>query len=173
MSRLFLLFTIVPFVELYLLLRLGDAIGFWPTVGMVLVTALIGASLARREGLKALSEWQTTLAQGRMPAEGLLGGVLILIGGALLVAPGVLTDLAGLALLFPPTRRIVATQVRKRLEKNVQSGRIRFTTYGGVPNPPRAAEPTDASWEKVARSVGREEDAEEEAVVVEDRPKRV
>lgn len=158
MPRLFLLFTLVPLLELYLLLRLGDVMGFWPTVGLVITTGIVGAALAKREGLRVLRTWQTTLAQGRMPEEGLLSAVLVLVGGVLLVAPGVLTDVAGILLLVPPTRKIVATQVRKRLE---------VRTFGfGAPFRADAAEPVDASWQKVRRP----DDVEEDAEFVESRP---
>jgi UPF0716 protein FxsA len=121
-GKLFLLFTIVPLVELYLLLLLGQWMGFWPTVALVMVTALLGAFLGKREGLKVWHCWRDALSQGRMPEEGILGGVLVLIGGVLLVTPGVLTDLTGMLLLIPPTRRQIATIVRKRLEKRFATG---------------------------------------------------
>jgi UPF0716 protein FxsA len=121
-AKLLALFTIVPLVELYLLLVLGQWMGFWPTVAVVLVTAMLGAFLGKREGLRVWRSWQESLAQGRMPEEGILGGVLVLVGGVLLVTPGVLTDLTGLMLLFPPTRRRIAKIVRKHLEKRFAVG---------------------------------------------------
>ncbi len=130
-SKLLLLFIILPLVELYLLLRVGDAMGFGPTVLMVLVTGALGALLARREGLRVLREWQATIARGQLPEEGLLGGVLVLVGGVLLIAPGVLTDVTGLLLLFPPSRRLIAAQVRKRVERGLRTGSVRITTVGG------------------------------------------
>ncbi len=132
---LFLAFTVVPFIELYLLLALGREVGFWPTVGMVLVTGLVGALLARKEGVRVFRRWQESLAQGRMPEEGLLGGLLVLVGGVLLVAPGVLTDLVGLMLLFPPTRKVVAALVRRRLERRMAEGTLRVTTFRTGPFP--------------------------------------
>lgn len=116
-AKLLLLFTIVPLVELYLLLLLGQSMGLWPTVALVLVTGVLGAALGKREGLRVWRSWQQALAQGRIPEEGILGGVLVLIGGVLLVTPGVLTDVTGLLLLIPPTRRLIANVVRARLEK--------------------------------------------------------
>jgi UPF0716 protein FxsA len=157
---LLLAFTVVPFIELYLLLAIGRQVGFWPTVGGVLLTGLIGAWLAKKEGLRVLRRWQESLAQGRMPEEGLVGGVLVLVGGVLLVSPGVLTDFVGLFLLFPPTRRVIAGLVRRRLERRMANGTLRVTTFqsgpfpGGNPFEPRAARP------RIDRKPGDESDAE-------------
>jgi UPF0716 protein FxsA len=152
---LFLLFTIVPLVELYLLLSIGRVVGFWPTVAIVVLTGVLGASLAKREGLRVLNQYRTTLAQGRMPEEGLLGAVLILVGGVLLIAPGVLTDLTGLCLLFPPTRRLVARKVRAHLSAGMRKGTIHVTSFGHVggmtPEPTEPSEPTSERWREAAR----------------------
>ena len=132
LGKLLLLFTIVPLVELYLLLLIGDLLGFWPTVAIVLVTGMLGAWLAKQEGLRVLRKWQASLAEGRMPEEGVLGGVLVLVGGVLLVTPGVLTDVTGLLLLLPPTRKLVANAVRARFEKKVREGSVRVVTLHDV-----------------------------------------
>jgi len=165
---LFLAFTVVPFIELYLLLAIGREVGFWPTVGMILLTGLIGSLLARKEGVRVFSRWQQALSQGRMPEEGLLGGLLVLVGGVLLVAPGVLTDVVGLCLLFPPTRRLVAAVVRRRLERRVAAGTLRVTTFGSGPFPggPFGSPPQDTpfarppSQPRMKRKPGDEVDAE-------------
>ncbi|HZX00671.1 MAG TPA: FxsA family protein [Bacilli bacterium] len=121
-AKLFLLFTLVPLVELWLLLTVGSYIGFWPTVGMAVGTALLGAALAKHEGRRVLTGWRDALAAGKIPDEGVTGGVLVLLGAALLITPGVLTDLTGLLLLFPPTRRRIAALVRARLERQALTG---------------------------------------------------
>jgi UPF0716 protein FxsA len=121
-AKLALLFTVVPLVELYLLLLIGDFLGFWPTVTVVIATALVGAWLAKREGRRVLGQWRESLSAGRMPEEGVLGGVLLLVGGVLLVTPGVLTDVVGLALLVPFTRARVADWLRPRIEARLQRG---------------------------------------------------
>ncbi len=127
---LLLAFTVVPFIELYLLLAIGRQVGFWPTVAMVLLTGVVGASLARREGGRVVRSWRESMARGQVPEEGILSGALVLVGGALLVAPGVFTDLFGLLLLIPPTRRFVAARLRRALEKRVRDGSVRVTTFG-------------------------------------------
>ncbi|WP_437839658.1 FxsA family protein [Sorangium sp. So ce1153] len=119
MGKLILLFSVVPIVELWLLLSIGDVIGFWPTVAIALGTAILGAALGKREGLKVLAAWRGAMTEGRIPDEGLTGGLLVLLGAALLITPGVLTDVAGLLLLFPPARRRIAAAVRERLERRV------------------------------------------------------
>jgi UPF0716 protein FxsA len=126
---LFLAFTLGPLVELYLLLLVGQHVGLWPTVGLVFFTGLLGAVLAKQEGLRVVRRWQESVAQGRMPEEGILGGALVLVGGVLLITPGVLTDLAGLLLLLPPTRRWVAARVRRALERRMAAGTLRVTTF--------------------------------------------
>lgn len=126
MAQFALLFFVVSLVELWLLLALGGLIGFWPTVGISLASALLGGYLAKREGRRVFRQWSSALASGRVPDEGVASGLLMLVGGVLLIAPGILTDLTGLALLFPPTRRIVANIVRKRaatrIQESVQGG---------------------------------------------------
>jgi UPF0716 protein FxsA len=127
-GRLAVLFVVVPVVELMLLIRMGQWLGFWPTVAFVVLTGWAGATLARVEGLRVLARFQQELAMGRIPGQAILDGAAVLMGGAFLLAPGVLTDLTGLALLFPPTRRIIQRWVRKRLEKGIMSGSIRVMT---------------------------------------------
>ena len=102
LGRLFLLFTLVPLAELYLLIAIGGQVGVAPTIGLVALTGILGAWLAKREGRKALASYQEALTQGRMPEDGIVSGLLILVGGVLLIAPGILTDVTGLALMIPP-----------------------------------------------------------------------
>jgi len=123
-------FTVVPFIELYLLLAIGRQVGLVPTLAMVLVTGLVGASLARREGARVMRSWRESMARGQVPEDGILSGALVLVGGALLVAPGVFTDVVGLLLLLPPTRRFVAARLRRSLERKVRDGSMRVTTVG-------------------------------------------
>lgn len=119
LAKLFLVFTIVPIVELVLLLRVGRWIGTWPTITLIVVTAMVGAWLARREGLRAWRDVQRTIALGQLPGEALLHGLLVFTGGALLLTPGLLTDLLGLALLAPRSRAAIVSRLRRRLERQV------------------------------------------------------
>ncbi len=134
-ARLFLLFSIVPFIELFLLLTVGREIGIVPTIGMIILTAVIGAALAKREGLRVYTEWQRAISEMRVPEEGITSGLLVLVGGALLIAPGVLTDVVGILLMIAPIRRVVARFIEGRVRKHldaVQRGEATpFTTSAG------------------------------------------
>ena len=120
LGKLFLLFTVVPVVELYLLIQLGGVLGAGATVGIVLTTGLLGATLARREGGRVFGEWQASLQRGEMPKEGLVSSLLVLVGGIFLVTPGVLTDVFGIAMLIPPARRVVAGMLQRYVEKRFE-----------------------------------------------------
>jgi UPF0716 protein FxsA len=130
LGRLALLFVIVPILELMLLVRIGEWVGLWPTLALVLTTGFTGAYLARAEGMRVLWRFQQELAQGRVPGQALQDGIAVLVGGAFLITPGILTDLAGLALLFPPTRHFVQRRVKKSLERQMAAGALRFTVMG-------------------------------------------
>ncbi|MCU0304052.1 MAG: FxsA family protein [Thermoanaerobaculales bacterium] len=124
LARLLLLFTVVPLVELALLVQLGRVIGLAPTVAIVLLTGITGAALARWQGLATLRRVQAELAEGRMPAGALVDGLLILVAGAMLLTPGLITDAAGFVLLIPPSRaalrRALVEAFRRRLRVDDQ-----------------------------------------------------
>lgn len=107
MGRLFLLFLLVPLVELYLLIQVGKVIGAPATIGLVIATAFLGASLARREGLRTFLAIQENVAAGRLPTDDLIEGVMILVAGLTLLTPGFLTDAVGFLILVPVTRRLL------------------------------------------------------------------
>lgn len=116
-ARLLILFTVVPLVELALLIKLGNLIGLWPTILMVIATGILGAALARSQGTRTVRAIRTELAQGRAPTENLINGLLILVGGMVLLTPGLLTDLFGFSLLVPFTRNWFKKELRGRLRK--------------------------------------------------------
>ncbi len=118
-ARLFLLFTALSFLELALLVVIGREIGVLATIAMVIVTGLVGAWLAKREGLRVLREYQRSIAELRMPEEGLTSALLVLVGGGLLIAPGVLSDLLGILLMIPAFRRVVARHVERYVREHV------------------------------------------------------
>ena len=117
--RLLLLLTVVPFVELTILLRLGERLGWEPTLALVILTGVLGAYLARREGLKVLTRMQRDLAAGTPPAGAVIDAVMILVSGVFLVTPGVLTDLCGFALLIAPVRRWIGRRVADAIKKRI------------------------------------------------------
>ncbi len=149
MGLLFLLFTLVPFIELYLLIQIGEVVGAWYTLLFVIGMGVLGAWLAKSQGRKVLTEWTNAMSQGRMPEEGVLGGVLIFVGGLLLITPGVITDFVGLLILVPFTRRLVARRVRSYFERKIQLGQMRVgqvrvdraPTGQGFAWPPRSQDP--------------------------------
>ena len=131
MLYLILLFTVLPTVEIWLLLQLHHHLGLLSTVALVLATGVIGASLARAQGINTLWRIQQELQTGKAPTDALIDGALILVAGAVLITPGVLTDAFGFSLLIPPLRALV-----KRALKWYFAGRIQFAsmTPGGAPN---------------------------------------
>lgn len=129
LARLALLFVIIPLVELVLLVQLGQWVGLVPTVALVVGTGILGAALARAEGLRTWLAFQREVAEGRLPGRPLLDGLAVLIGGAFLLTPGLLTDLVGFSLLFPPTRGLIRDWVRRRVESAIESGQVRMQVW--------------------------------------------
>jgi UPF0716 protein FxsA len=111
---LFLLLTVLPLTEFALLYWIGERIGLLATIGLVIATGILGAALARRQGVATVARMQRELSEGRMPADAIFDGVLILVAGLLLVTPGVLTDAFGFMLLVPAFRTLVKNRVRRR-----------------------------------------------------------
>jgi len=108
-------------------------VGLWPTIGLVVITGMAGAALARLEGLRTIWKLRGELGKGKLPGGALLDGLAILVGGALLLTPGILTDLVGFSFLLPPTRRVLLKRIRKSLEERLKSGAIRITHVSGFP----------------------------------------
>ncbi len=131
MGRLILLFTLVPAVELVLLIEIGGRIGSVATVGLIVATGLVGAALARHQGLRVLAGLRTDLSAGRLPAGPLVDGVIVLVAGALLVTPGVLTDVVGFLCLVPGFRALIKAGLRRRFERALSEQRIRVQAFGG------------------------------------------
>lgn len=124
MAWLFLLLVALPVAEIALLIAIGRHIGLAATVALLLLTGLLGAFLARQQGLGIVRRMQSEVATGRMPAGQLVDGALILLAGVLLIIPGVLTDAAGFLCLLPAGRTILKTWLRRRFEAGLRSGRI-------------------------------------------------
>ena len=131
LGRLVLLFTIVPLAEVYILIKIGSHIGGFNTILLVVLTAGLGAWLARLQGLRTLRQIQSSLSQGQIPAEELIDGVLILAGGILLVTPGVLTDLFALGLLFSYPRTYFKRWLRRRFDRMMAAGDVRLHYHRG------------------------------------------
>ncbi len=125
--RLLLLFTVVPLIELYLLIRVGAIIGALPTILIVLGTGALGAFLARRQGFQVWVRIQGSLQQGRFPAKELIDGLLVLAAGLLLITPGIMTDVLGFLLLFPVTRTFFRRALMRRFSGMVRQGPTGFS----------------------------------------------
>ena len=123
LGKLFLLFTITTSVELFLLIKIGQLMGLGATLALILTTGLLGAWLAKREGIKTLSKLRQQLAQGQLPGDALLDGVCILVAGTFLLTPGILTDAAGFVLLVPPLRAPIKAAIRAAFQRAVREGR--------------------------------------------------
>lgn len=122
MPWVFLLFVLVPVIELMLLIELGGLVGTLPTLAMIVVTGMVGATLARRQGLQTVANIQAETAAGRLPAASLIDGVTILVAGALLLTPGILTDVVGFSLLVPAVRSPLRGWLGRRFAAAVQQG---------------------------------------------------
>ena len=136
MVRLLLLFTILPAIELALLIELGRRIGTLETIALIIVTGVVGAALARYQGMAVLRRSHGELAEGRMPATALMDGVIILVAAALLVTPGVLTDAVGFLLLIPLTRKGIRRLLALWLQRALRDGRAKAVIIIDPPDGP-------------------------------------
>ena len=116
---LVLLFVAVPIVELAVILQVGDWIGFWPTIALLIADSILGSILMRSQGRTAWRRFNEAVAAGRPPAREVLDGALVIFGGALLLTPGFITDILGAVLLIPPTRALVRRVLGRRLSHRV------------------------------------------------------
>jgi UPF0716 protein FxsA len=127
--KLLLVFTIIPLIELFVLIEIGSRIGSAPTILLLLVTGIFGALLASRQGLSVLQRARQDLSQGRVPANPLLDGIMVLIGGVLLLTPGFLTDILGFLLLIPLTRQSLKGLLLRILRRMMARGVFRIHRF--------------------------------------------
>ncbi|MEM8486679.1 MAG: FxsA family protein [Bacteroidota bacterium] len=132
-SRLLILFIVVPMIELMVLIEVGKEIGFWPTIGIICITGLLGSSLARQQGLAVWTQFNSRMQKGELPGDQIIDGLIILVAGALLLTPGILTDFVGFMGLLPISRPLIRNYAQKRLKTAQANGSIRFTAnpFGG------------------------------------------
>lgn len=162
LGRLVLLFLLTPAIELGLLIQVDRLIGFWPTIGLIIATGIVGSYLARREGLTTWKRLNQRLQAGELPGTELADGVIILVAGALLVTPGVLTDVIGFLGLIPFTRAFIRRVLMRRLQRKMQQGslQVQFGVFGGAHTspPPSSDPPSDPSedqWQGEGRQMPR------------------
>ena len=125
---LIVLFIVVPIAELYVIIQVGQSIGIWPTLALLLADAILGSLLLKQQGRNAWRRFNEALAQRRFPGKEVADGVLIVIGGTLLLTPGFLSDIFGLLLLIPPTRAIA-----RRVLRRLTIGRFTVVGFPGGP----------------------------------------
>ena len=123
-GKLLLLFTVVPIIELMLLIKIGEYIGTLYTITIVIVTGIAGASLARSQGLSVLNRIRFELSEGRIPGEEIINGFCVLAGGIMLLTPGLITDAIGFLLIIPVTRKLIQTWIKNKLYHMVRTGNI-------------------------------------------------
>ena len=115
---LFVLFIIIPIIEITVIMQVGALLGLWPTIAIVILSAWLGAKYVRQQGLATLQSVQAKMAQGEMPSGEIITGLMLLVAGVLLVTPGFVTDIFGLSLLVPSVRAAIANQVQKHIKVN-------------------------------------------------------
>jgi len=120
MPLLLVLFIGVPFAEIYVLLQVGHAIGVFNTLGLLILVSMVGAWLAKREGLGVVRRMQRSIESGRVPGAELVDGFLILLAAALMLTPGFLTDIVAIFLLLPPVRAVVRRELRRRVARRIE-----------------------------------------------------
>jgi len=129
-ARLFLIFTGVSLLEIFVLVKVGGFLGAWPTISLVILTALIGSALVRSQGLQLVQKLQQRMAAGEMPGQQLIEGLMLVITGVLLVTPGFVTDISGLLLLQPSIRAGLAKVILANVKFAPQASMGGFSSQG-------------------------------------------
>lgn len=136
-----ILFLVIPVIEIFFLIKVGEVIGAFPTIILVVLTAVIGAGLLRQQGLSTLARFQQNMGKGKIPAKEIVEGVLLAVGGALLMTPGFVTDTMGFLCLLPFSRQAIASEIVKRSAHkmkdgiNAQMGGFTYQSYTQSSNP--------------------------------------
>lgn len=138
--------VLTPFAEALLLWQVGSWIGLWWTLLLLVASGLVGVVMAKREGLRVIGSYRDALRTGRMPEEGIVDGLLVLVGGGLLAFPGLLTDVAGIVLLVPYTRRMAAERIRQLIARKVEDGFVKVASFASFPVG-QAMPGDDEGWE--------------------------
>lgn len=134
-----LVFFLTPIAEMYLLIEVAGYINTWPTIGLVMLTAVIGVALLKRQGVATLTRGMSRLNAGEVPAREMAEGILLAVAGALLITPGFVTDTVGFVLLFPPSRMLIAQQMLQRVQvQGMHATQAQYSEFhaGPTPTPP-------------------------------------
>lgn len=126
---LFFIFAVIPLIELGILIKIGTVIGTLNTITLVILTAAIGAYMVRMEGIGVLSRIQQNMQEGQFPTEELINGAMILVAGALLLTPGVCTDVIGFLMVIPVSRNVIKRLIKHYIEKKISSGDVHIDRF--------------------------------------------
>jgi UPF0716 protein FxsA len=137
---LLILFIAVPIAELWVIIEIGGAIGILPTLGLLIVDSVVGAALARSQSRAAWERFNRALAEGRLPGKEVFDGAMVILGGALLLTPGFITDVFGLVMLFPPTRAVLRGFLGRTVARR-GSVAFRVAQFGSARRPGGSAKP--------------------------------
>lgn len=130
MFKLIFIFTIIPLIELALLVKMSNSFGLSFIITLVTITGLLGGALTKHQGKETINKINDSLAQNQLPADNLMNGLLVLIGGVLLITPGVLTDIGGFTCLIPFSQSKIQIIVKNKLNRLIKTGRIQFFPSG-------------------------------------------
>ncbi len=169
---LLVLFIVVPILELYVIIQVGQAIGILPTLALLIADSILGTVLLRSQGRAAWARFRDALERSRIPHKEVFDGAMIILGGALLLTPGFLTDIAGLLLLLPPTRAVIWRLAKRMVVSRVAFGpRVAYGTYRRArPRPETGAERPGAGAGPAGRGPA---DIEGTAHEIDDPPKEL
>ena len=143
--KLLLAFTLIPLVELFLLIWIAEQTSLLATIGLVIVTGVIGSLLARRQGLQAWQRFRRATAEGRLPGREIQDGAMIAAAALLLLTPGILSDAVGFLLLVPAVRQLIRAAVMQRIASGIKMQITRGSAPQGRPEPPPAARSPQSS----------------------------
>jgi UPF0716 protein FxsA len=154
---LFLLFVFIPIIEITVLIQVGNLLGLWPTVAIVIITAWLGANKVKQQGVATLASVQTKMAQGQMPSDEIVTGLMLLVAGVLLITPGFVTDIFGLALLIPSARaqlgkfaqrHFVTIQTAGFSQGSFEHTQARHSTEFPADHPPHQGQTLEGEFER-------------------------
>jgi UPF0716 protein FxsA len=173
MPILVLLFIVVPIAELYVIIKVGEAIGILPTLAILIGDALLGSLLLRQQGRSAWRRFNEAVAQNRFPGREAADGVMVAVGGTLLLTPGFITDVFGLLLLLPPTRAVIRRGLWRLLRRRFRVVEGRAGGWGPASGPgPTPGPPTGRPYDATGRRYDVEGSAHEVPSNGGERPER-
>ena len=152
MIFLLFMFTIVPAGELYLLIQAGKVIGAWETIWLVILTGVVGAHMARSQGMSIWLNTQKQIQQGQLPGDNLIQGLLVFVGGLLLITPGFVTDFIGLSFVFPLSRKLIVLVMKKMMARKIKNGSFRVYTNVNTTDDWRQARDVTPEYEEISAS---------------------